>query len=53
MNEMLKKGLIFGIIYLVLLLCAFMMCYRMERLDNSKVEKTSSNVFSSKINNNR
>ena len=35
MNKNLKKGLVFISVYLVLLLCVFMMSDRIERLDNS------------------
>ncbi len=34
MKKNLKKGLVFISIYLVLLLCVFMMSDRIERLDN-------------------
>ena len=45
MKELLKKVLIYGAIYLVLLLCVIMMSNRIERLENNEVDsKVSTNT---------
>lgn len=36
MKKLLKKGLIFGAIYIILLLCTFMMSERIESLENNE-----------------
>ncbi len=53
MKKVLKKGLIFGAIYLVLLMCAFTMSDRIERLDNSNGEGNEAlSVFSLEVRSN-
>ena len=53
MKKILKKGLIFGAIYLVLLMCAFTMSSRIERLDNSNGEgKAALSVFTLEVRSN-
>ncbi len=38
MKNLLKKGLIFGAIYLILLLCTFLMSERIESLEKNNKE---------------
>lgn len=46
MKKVLKKGLVIGSIYLILLLCTFMMSERIERLeDNERVGNGSVSVL--------
>ena len=46
MKKTLKKGLVFTSIYLILLLCVFMMSNRIERLEeNGKEEVRSVAIF--------
>ena len=53
MKKILKKGLIYGAIYLVLLMCAFAMSNRIERLDNSNGGANASlSVFSLEVSSN-
>lgn len=41
MKNLLKKGIIFGAIYLILLLCTFLMSERIESLENNSKEDNS------------
>ncbi len=53
MGKILKRILIYGVVYLILLMCAFTISNRIERLDDTNgFEKVSFSVFRLGVDNN-